>query len=63
MFIGRHAIHSYPTRQENKLHLPRPNTTRYGVNTISYHGALLWNNFCKNTKKPDFYNESKSITF
>ena len=30
-------------RGVNKLHVPKPNTTRYGKNSVKYLAAITWN--------------------
>ena len=33
-------------RGVNKLHVPKPNTTRYGKNSAKYLAAITWNKIC-----------------
>ena len=48
-FKARNSIHSYPTRSSNCLDRRPVKTTRYGINSISYRGVSMWNEFCKRT--------------
>ena len=45
IFVFNKNIHSYETRSSELFHLSKCNTTRYGLNSISYDGAKIWNEF------------------
>ena len=47
MFVLNSRIHDYRTRQQNEFHLP-PSRTTFSQKFISYNGAKLWNDICKN---------------
>ena len=52
-------IHSYITRSSEVFHIPKRNTTRFGINTLSFGGAKLRNKFYfellnKETNLPKF---------
>ena len=39
------TIHSYETRSSMVFHIPKAKTSRFGLNTLRYEGANLWNKF------------------
>ena len=45
-------IHSYATRQstDQELFIPRKNTTQYGLFSVRYAGASLWNSIPKDIR-------------
>ncbi len=49
MFQLNQNIHEHYTRQQNKLHVPRPNTTAVSK-SIRYRGVFLWNTLSTNFK-------------
>ena len=50
LFVSNKNIHSYATRSRELLHFSKCNTTKYGLNSISYDCAKVWNDFY-----PQFY--------
>ena len=42
---------SYEPRKGNKVNLPETRTCRYGINSLLFRGALLWNNLPRNVKE------------
>ena len=51
MFIKNSAIHKYPTRQSNSLHLPLTRTL-FANRTFNFTGPKLWNSLDKSLKEP-----------
>ena len=51
-FSNISEIHSYATRQstDQKLFIPRKNTTQYGIFSVRYPGASLWNTIPKDIR-------------
>ena len=47
MFKFNDAVHSHETRQAKCLHIYKGTTSRYGLNTLRYDGATLWNQYYK----------------
>ena len=43
MFDFNKSVHSYETRSSQMFHIPKEKTLRFGLNTLSYDGAKLWN--------------------
>ena len=41
----------YKLRKGNKVNLPETRTCRYGINSLLFRGALLWNNLPRNVKE------------
>ena len=39
------SIHSYETRSSMVFHIPKAKTLRFGLNTLRYGGANLWNKY------------------
>jgi len=48
LFSSKHV--SYNLRNYNLLQLPPPRSTRYGTQSFSFRGSLLWNNLPDNIK-------------
>ena len=46
----------------NLLYIPRVNTTTYGIKSIKYHCAKLWNDFFKNGKSMQEKNSHISLS-
>ena len=46
LFIFNKSVHSYETRSSQMFHIPKRKTSRFGLNTLSYDAAKLWNKFC-----------------
>ena len=46
-------VYSYSTRQasDKDLFIPRKNTTQYGLYSVCYAGALLWNSISIDIRK------------
>ena len=44
-FVINRPIHSYETRSSMVFHIPKAKTSRFGLNTLRYDGANLWNKF------------------
>ena len=42
-FTFNYVIHSHITRSSEVFHIPKRNTTRFDINTLSFDGAKLWN--------------------
>ena len=42
------SIHCYSTRQSQSLHIPKVNTSHYGISSLKYKGPFIWNNFVQN---------------
>ena len=51
----------YSMRDNMKLMKPRYNTVQYGYKSISYQGALLWNNLPVNVKRTQDIQEFKNL--
>ena len=45
VFVINRSIHSYETRSSMVFHIPKAKTSRFGLNTLRYDGANLWNKF------------------
>ena len=45
IFVINRSIHSYATRSSMVFHIPKAKTSRFGLNTLRYDGANLWNKF------------------
>ena len=45
IFVINRSIHSYETRSSMVFHIPKAKTSRFGLNTLRYDGANLWNKF------------------
>ena len=43
LFTFNYDIHLYITRSSEVSHIPKRNTTRFGIITLSFDGAKLWN--------------------
>ena len=41
LFTLNAEIHGYQTRQD--FHIPGVDTSTYGINSLKYHGPVLWN--------------------
>ena len=50
LFVSNPTLHSSATRFRDLLHSSPCNTTHYGLNSISYDWAKVWNDFY-----PQFY--------
>ena len=46
VFVINRSINSYKTCSSMVLHIPKAKTLRFGLNTLRYDGANLWNKFC-----------------
>ena len=57
-FTSISDVHSYGTRQSTSedLFQPRRRTTQYGINTVHYFGATLWNSIDDDIKKSQSLN-------
>ena len=57
-FTSISDVHSYGTRQSTSedLFKPRRRTTQYGINTVHYFGATLWNSIDDDIKKSQSLN-------
>ena len=42
---------SYELGKGNKVNFPETGICHYGINSLSFHGALLWNNLHHNVKE------------
>ena len=51
-------IHNHHTRQV--FHVPRADTSMYGINSLKFHCPILWNNIWKNSVA---INENYDIRF
>ena len=45
LFIFNKSVHSYETRSSQMFYIAKGKTSRFGLNTLSYDGAKLWNKF------------------
>ena len=45
IFVINRSIHSSETRSSMVFHIPKAKTSRFGLNTLRYDGANLWNKF------------------
>ena len=45
LFTLNNMVHSYETRSSNIFHIPKGSTSRFGIHTLSYDGAKIWNQF------------------
>ena len=45
IFVINRSIHSYETRSSVVFHIPKAKTSRFGLNTLRYDGANIWNKF------------------
>ena len=45
IFAINRFIHSYETRSSMVFHIPKVETSCFGLNTLRYDGANLWNKF------------------
>ena len=45
IFVINRSIHSYGTRASVVFHIPKAKMSRFGLNTLRYDGANLWNKF------------------
>ena len=45
LFTFNYDIHSYIKRSSEVFHIPKKNTTRFGINTLSFNVAKLWSKF------------------
>ena len=45
IFVINRSIHSYGTRASVVFHIPKAKMSRFGLNTLCYDGANLWNKF------------------
>ena len=45
IFNFSYDIHSHITRSSEVFHILKRNTTRFGINTLSFDGLKLWNKF------------------
>ena len=57
LFTFNSSIHSYETRLAKGLHIQKGTTSRFGLNTLRYDGAVLWNQFYK-----DILHEETNVT-
>jgi len=53
--------HSYNFRYSNTVRLPKPRTTRYGINSFRYTAAKLWNNLPNHFRQISSFNSFKSM--
>ena len=44
-FVMNRSIHSYETRSSMVFHIPKAKSLRFGLNTLRYGDANLWNKF------------------
>ena len=42
VFVINRSIHSYETHSSMVFNIPKAKTSRFGLNTLRYHGANLW---------------------
>ena len=45
MFVINRSIHSQESQSSMVFHIPKVKTSRFGLNTLHYDGAILWNKF------------------
>ena len=45
LFTFNYHIHSHVTRSSEVVHIPKGNTTRFGINALRFEGVTLWNKF------------------
>ena len=45
MFFINKSLNSYESRSSVVFHVPKAKTSRFGLNTLRYDGANLWNKF------------------
>ena len=45
IFVIKRSMHSYNARSSMIFHIPQAKTSRFGLNTLRYGGANLWNKF------------------
>ena len=45
IFVINRSIHSYETHSSMVFYIPNAKTSRFGLNTLRYDGANLWNKF------------------
>ena len=45
LYIFNKSVHMYETRSSQMFHISKGNTSRFGLNTLSYYGAKLWTKF------------------
>ena len=45
LFFFNKSVHSHETRSSQMFHIPKGKTSRFGLNTLSYDNAKLWNRF------------------
>ena len=64
IFVINRLIHSYEIRSSMVFHVPKAKTSRFGLNTLHYDGAYLWNKFYHALlyKKPNLKNYLKCIS-
>ena len=58
MFVANTA--PYNLRESNKLSLPKVNTQKYGINSLKFQGAKIWNGLPEELKNSNDVNEFKS---
>ena len=49
LFSYTKEIHDYPTRAScnSQLYIPKVRTTKYGLNSLQFSAASLWNHFSR----------------
>ena len=63
-FTNISEIHSYATRQstDQEIFIPRKNTTQYGLFSVHYAGASLWNSILKDIRSgPSVHSFRKTL--
>ena len=45
LFQENHQYHLYDTRNKYAYHIPRVNTTRFGIKSLKYDVPSIWNNY------------------
>ena len=62
-FLFTNRIHNHNTRsnRNNNLFLPRISTTNYGLKSIKYNGAKIWNTLHDNIKRTNDYVTFKKL--
>ena len=62
-FSLRKNRHTYSTKAstENQVSLPKSHTEMYGIRSIKYSSAQVWNNFMTNLSHLDLINKSKAF--
>ena len=57
LFTFNSSVHTYETRLAKGLHIQKGSTSRFGLKTLRYDGAVLWNQFYK-----DFLHKETNLT-